>query len=295
MGKVITVMNMKGGVGKTTVTMNIGGAIATYNLLNGPLQDPKKGTNVLLIDYDPQFNLTQAYIKPAVYFDLEKKRKTTLSILQDNEVDLDPFQLQVPGNHTPPKLSDIVFTFRKFHNGSVLDIIPSTLDLMYVALGQANVNTKPIEERFEKFIEECKKTYDVIFIDCHPAGSLFTKTALRNSDHVLIPVIPQKYAVRGIGLMMQFIKSKTLIKNAPTAHILFNHTARSGKSDQELEIREHKEYGDLCLGETLKKFKAFSEPEEGKNFVWTSSKAYSTEALGNLLKVSRELLGRIKD
>ena len=117
----------------------------------------------------------------------------------------------MPRNNNPPDVATIVthvYQSTSRSNGS-FDIIPSTLDLMYLALGQSDVKTKPIEERFEKFIEECRKIYDLILIDCHPAGSLFTKTSLRNSDDVLIPVVPESsYAIRGIGLMMNFIKAK---------------------------------------------------------------------------------------
>jgi chromosome partitioning protein len=204
-GVVITVMNMKGGVGKTTVAMHLAGICCRYAIN----QKPRK---VLAIDYDPQFNLSQAFLAPKAYFALEAKRKTTLSILLDDDTDLNPYQLQVPGSHTPPKIIDIATRIYNYTNAH-LDIIPSTLDLMYVALGQATVQTKPMEERFEKFIAQCKKDYDLVVIDCHPASSLFTKTSLRNSDHVLIPVIPQRYAQRGIGLMMNFIKAKLLVRH----------------------------------------------------------------------------------
>jgi chromosome partitioning protein len=174
MSVVITVMNMKGGVGKTTVAMHVAGAAARYEL-NG------KFRNVLAIDYDPQFNMSQAFLPAKTYFGLEKQKKTTLSILIDDPSNLDPYKLQVPGNHQPPKVAELVTPIYSYKN-ACLHLIPSTLDLMYVALGQATTQTKPIEERFQKFIDECRSHYDLVIIDCHPAGSLFTKTSLRNSD-----------------------------------------------------------------------------------------------------------------
>jgi len=163
-------MNMKGGVGKTTVAAHLAGAIARFAVDNKPRK-------VLVIDYDPQFNLSQAFLPSKNYFALEKARKTILAVLLDDDVNLDPYKLQVPGNHTPPKVKDLVTRIYNYSNAH-LDLLPSTLDLMYVALGQANGNTAPIEERFAKFIDECKSLYDVVFIDFHPAGSLFTKTSL---------------------------------------------------------------------------------------------------------------------
>jgi chromosome partitioning protein len=287
MGQVITVMNMKGGVGKTTVSAHIGGIIARYADLS------KKPQRVLLVDYDPQFNLSQIYLPAKTYFQLEKSRKTTIAILLDDDTDLDPYHLQVPGNHVPPKPDDLSSSIYKFKSGGGLDLIPSTLDLMYVALGQADAQIRPLEERFRKFIDSCKAQYDLVLIDCHPAGSIFTKTSLRNSNHVLIPVVPQRFAVRGIGLMMNFINAQAPGNAAPTAHILFNSTPRTGPSKEELQIRGDPLYSSLCLTNTLKRFKAFTEPEAGSGFVWHSTKPYSTEAFRNLYSVAKELTARI--
>src|SRR5258706_11333857 len=107
MGVVVTVMNMKGGVGKTTVAMHLAGITARYSL------GAEARRKILLIDYDPQFNLSQAFLPASTYFPLEKARKTTIAILIDDDTNIDPYHLQVPGNHTPPKVADVatrVFT-----------------------------------------------------------------------------------------------------------------------------------------------------------------------------------------
>ncbi|MBX3518778.1 MAG: ParA family protein [Xanthobacteraceae bacterium] len=288
MGTVLTVMNMKGGVGKTTVATHIAGIAPRLKL------DGKEYKKVLAIDYDPQFNMSQALLPAKTYFQLEQERSTTLSILVDSNTDLNPYELQVAGNYNPPpvaKLATNIYSPRA--HGGKLDIIPSTLDLMYVALGQSENQTKPMEERFEKFLADCRDNYDLTIIDCHPAGSLFTKTSLKNSDHVLIPVMPQRYAVRGIGLMMKFISAKKASEKSPKPHILFNNVSRTKLSDQEIQIRNNPDYRDHCLTHTLKKYTAFSEPEEGRGFVWASRKPYSTEAFANLISVTRELFQRM--
>lgn len=283
MAVVTTVMNMKGGVGKTTVALHLGGMVSRYQF--GSATNRRR---VLLIDYDPQFNLSQALLPPKTYFKLESERKTTIAILLDDDANLDPYTLQVPGNHTPPKVANVaspVFT--------AMDLVPSTLDLMYVALGQAETKIQPIEERFQKFIDECRTLYDVILIDCHPAGSVFTKTALLNSDHVLIPVAPERYAVRGVGLMLKFIAAKKAGTAGPMPHILFNKTARRGVTSEEANIRSDSSLAPYCMTNTLKWYSAFAEPEAGAGFVWSSRKPWSTSAFQNLVNVTEEFLIRI--
>lgn len=286
MSTVVTVMNMKGGVGKTTVTVHLGGIMSRVSGLE------KKPRRVLLIDYDAQFNLSQTYLPSKQYFSLEKDRKTILSVLQDDDASLDPYVLQVPGSEVPPPASSLASTVYDTKAGR-LDIIPSTLDLMYVALGNPDNKTKTIEDRFRKFIAECRSKYDIIFIDCHPAGSVLTKTALTNSDHVLIPVAPDRYAVRGISLMMEFIEAKKVGGQAPIPHIIFNKVPRTGHVSEELAIRANPKYSKYCLSETLRRYSAFTDPQEGKGFVWYSSKPYSTEAYRNLLAVAAEFGSKV--
>lgn len=289
MGKVVTVMNMKGGVGKTTVAMHLAGAMGRYR--HGGLEAVKR---ILMIDYDPQFNLSQAHLQSKVYFELEAQRKTTLAILVDDDSNLDPYVIQVPGNHTPPSVKTIRTEIINFNDGGCLHLVPSTLDLMYLALGQSTHQLQPLEERFAKFIQECRDEYDLVIIDCHPAGSIFTKTSLRNSDAALIPVVPEKFAARGIGLMLKFIQSKKQGANGPEPFILFNRTGRSGASNIEAAIRANTTYGKYCLKSSLKHYGAFAEPEEGKGFVWSSKKPYSGEARDNALQVTAEFVKRIQ-
>jgi chromosome partitioning protein len=286
MAVVITVMNMKGGVGKSTVAAHLGGALSLIEKRDG---SPR---NILLIDYDPQFNLSQVFLPAQTYFRLEKAGKTVLSILQEDLGQLNPFKIQVPTNSTPPKLATLVHRCLAWRGGGTLDLIPSSLDLMYVAVGSASGNVKTIEARYAAFISEARQKYDAILIDCHPAGSILTKTSLANSDDVLIPVVTHQYAARGIGLMKSFITASRP-SSPPDMHVLFNMTARRGVSDVEAAIRADAHYGRYCLAATLKWYKGFADAHEGKAFVWSSKKAYSTEAWRNLYSVGAEVAQRM--
>ena len=287
MAKVITVMNMKGGVGKTTITANLGGLLG-LSKING------KNRRVLLIDYDPQFNLSQTLIPPKIYFSHAEEKKTILSVLMPSDTLLDPFNLKIPDIEATPSVDSLVVNIIPTLKNGCLHVIPSTLDLMYLALGETDTATSTsIDRRFENFILDCRSKYDLIFIDCHPAGSIFTRTALRNSDHVLIPVGPSKFASRGVGLMKQFIDSAHANKSAPEAHILFNYAPKIGVYKEEEEIRANPRLTKLCLVKNLKKYSAFSELNEGRGFVWHNKKAHSTAAFTNLYFVATELAERI--
>ena len=205
-----------------------------------------------------------------------------------------PYSIQIPDSSTPPDPSSVTAPIIPSSSGTVLDIVPSTLDLMYVALGSATGDVSIIETRWQMFIEQCRNLYDLIIIDCHPAGSILTRTALANSDHVLIPVVPQAFAARGIALMRRFVSASTTSEKRPQLHILFNMTPRSGPTPPLVEeIRQDKALGTLCLGRTLNKYSAFAEPSGGQEFVWRSSKPYSTQAFYNVLAVTREFAQRL--
>lgn len=283
MGKILTIMNMKGGVGKTTISCHLGAMAAKYKMGGkGPFR-------VLLIDYDPQFNASQTMITATEYKSLEDENRTTLSILMDHPSQIDPFEIYAHEFNKPPKVSDLAFK-TSFGPGR-LDIVVSTLDLMYVALGQPSRSLTPMKERFAEFMRQAKAAYDLVIIDCHPAGSVFTQTSLQASDDVLIPVKPERYALRGVGLMKRFIDGRGPQKSAITPHILFNQT--TGVSDVETQIRAHQTYGPMCLRETINSSDHLKKPNGGSNFMWNTKTAYWLTCKNNMTAVFTELYTRM--
>ena len=163
----------------------------------------------------------------------------------------------------------------------------STLDLMYVALGQPARSLTPMKERFSTFIRQAKKIYDLVIIDCHPAGSVFTQTSLQTSDHLLIPVKPERYSLRGVRLMKRFVDGRGPQQSAIKPHIVFNYT--EGLSETEKQIRANAEFGPMCLSSTITKSSHLTYPNGGKKFMWDTQTAYWVTCRNNLTAVFSEL------
>lgn len=190
MGKVISVINMKGGVGKTTLSIGIADYLST-----------KK--NILLIDADPQFNATQAMLdnykeEPSELDD----NFYTSDVLPSNKTIYRLFKPQVDmsQSYSTPKASEIIIPLKKN-----LDILCGDLNLVLV---NQSTDTRFVK-RIRHFIEDnhLKDIYDYIFIDCPPTLTIYTNSALMASDYYLIPNRIDRYSIVGIDSLQKAISS----------------------------------------------------------------------------------------
>jgi len=165
--KIISVVNQKGGVGKTTTTINLGAAFAEL------------GRRVLLIDFDPQhslsigLNVSTRDIEGSVY-----------NLLMDESTQVSDFLLKtsVPG----------------------MDMLPAHEDLSGAEGGLVNVIAR--EKILKRVLSTVTEFYDVILIDCQPSLGLLTVNALTASHWVLVPLECEYFALRGVALLDDIIK-----------------------------------------------------------------------------------------
>ena len=283
-GNVVAVMNMKGGVGKTTITAHLGSLIAKDQAF-------PKYKKVLLIDFDPQFNLSQTMLAPADYYACIEQCKCVEHILTDMIKAPNPLEVPCPVADVPPSPSDVAVNILNEDNCQ-LDIVVANLELMYIALGSGDSNLTKMSTRFKLFVEEAKKDYDLIFIDCHPSGSLFTKSAIENADHIVIPVTKHAFASRGVKLMQDFIKKLALQPHKQ--HLLFN--AVSGDtSTVKSEILSERQFTGKDLKADMPNNPLFSKLNHGKSFLWenTTSSSYQSAYL-SLSTIASDLITKIE-
>ncbi|WP_064553346.1 ParA family protein, partial [Buttiauxella noackiae] len=180
---VISFINMKGGVGKTTLCISTGDYLASY-----------KGKKVLIIDIDPQFNATQSFMgkldKIDEYLSLVKERKTIKKLFEVNESIYEE-------DHVLTK-EDVIYNVQPN-----LDIIPGDINIMF----EHNTvdNTRLI--RVRNFIEDqkLKDIYDYIFIDCPPTISMYTEASIMASTHYIMPMKIDQYSVLGTSNLLSIV------------------------------------------------------------------------------------------
>ncbi|WP_337029275.1 ParA family protein [Pantoea agglomerans] len=206
MAKVVSLINMKGGVGKSTLTVNLAWHYSCYN---------NWSKNVLVVDLDPQFNASQYLIGTQKY---------EQQILKNNK----PTVWEIFEQHTrtpagkPKKINpeDAIIRAVTFVDGKYIDLLPSRLEL---ALSLKHPGQKV--DLLKKALKKIEHKYDLIIIDCAPTESILTYAAYLASDYILVPVKPEYLSTIGLPLLvnsMNDFKQEYEDSNLQLAGIVFN-------------------------------------------------------------------------
>lgn len=166
MGKVISVTNKKGGVGKTTTCVNLASYVADA------------GNKVLLIDIDPQGNACAS-----LGVEVEKGKNSIYEVLLGEVNIKDAIYNSVLKN---------------------LDVLPSTVDLAGAEVDLVYVDNR--ENVLKEALKEIKSSYDFIFIDCPPSLGLLTVNALTATDSIIIPIQCEYFPLVGLGQLMNTVR-----------------------------------------------------------------------------------------
>ncbi|MCH9659897.1 MAG: AAA family ATPase [Bacteroidetes bacterium] len=250
MGKIIAIANQKGGVGKTTTSVNLAASLGVLE---------KK---VLLIDADPQANATSG-----LGIDVESVQLGSYQLLE----------------HTVAAKDAIVTT-----NSPNVDLIPAHIDL--VAIEIELVDKEQREYMLKKAVESLKSEYDYILIDCAPSLGLLTLNALTAADSVMIPIQCEYFALEGLGKLLNTIKSVQKIHNQTLdieGLLLTMYDSRLRLSNQVVEeVKKH--FDEMVFQTIIQRNVRLSEaPSYGESII---SYDAGSKGANNYLSLANELI-----
>lgn len=255
MGKIIAIANQKGGVGKTTTTVNLAACLGVLE---------KK---VLVIDADPQANATSG-----LGIDTESVTEGTYQVLE----------------HTITAAETILET-----DSPNVDLIPSHIDL--VAIEIELVDKPNREYMLKQAVNDLKTIYDYILIDCAPSLGLLTLNALTAADSVIIPIQCEYFALEGLGKLLNTVKSVQRIHNPDLdieGMLLTMYDSRLRLSNQVVEeVRKH--FGDMVFKTIIQRNVRLGEaPSYGETIIKYDA---SSKGAANYLNMASELLKKNKE
>lgn len=223
MGRIISLANQKGGVGKTTTTINLAASLAALD---------KK---VLVVDADPQANASSG-----LGIDI---KKVDVTIYEGLIGQLDPAKTVL---NTP------------FDN---IDIIPSHINLVGAELEMVQMDNR--EKRLRELLHPLNEMYDYILIDCSPSLGIITVNALTSADSVMIPVQCEYFALEGLTKLLntiKIIKSKLNTKLEIEGFVLTMYDSRLRLHNQIYEEVKH-HFKELVFKTVVKRNVTLSESQ----------------------------------
>ncbi|APY10501.1 chromosome partitioning protein ParA [Seonamhaeicola sp. S2-3] len=252
MGKIIAIANQKGGVGKTTTSINLAASLGVLE---------KK---VLLIDADPQANATSG-----IGIDVESVEVGTYQLLE----------------HSHSAKEAIIKT-----DTPNLDIIPAHIDL--VAIEIELVDKKSREYMLKKAIQDIKNEYDYVLIDCAPSLGLLTLNALTAANAVIIPIQCEYFALEGLGKLLNTVKSVQKIHNQDLdieGLLLTMYDARLRLSNQVVEeVQKH--FNNMVFQTIIQRNVRLSEaPSYGESIINYDA---SSKGANNYLSLAKEIINK---
>ncbi|RON57426.1 ParA family protein [Pseudomonas frederiksbergensis] len=217
MAIVVSMINMKGGVGKSTLTFNLAWRSAWREKLR-----------VLAVDLDPQANLSQYFLGAQKYLELlNNGSKTIVDVFEQFSA-----PSAIRGAPTLVEPHEVIHDLHQWDDGSVLHLVPSRLELSWTLK-----NPTEKAQLLPQFLSKVQDKYDLILIDCAPTESILTVAAYRSSRYVFVPVRPEFLATIGLPLLarsLQEFKLQHQNQEIEMGGIVFNGLRRSNTPPEQV-------------------------------------------------------------
>ncbi|MBO0322125.1 ParA family protein [Muricauda sp. CAU 1633] len=255
MGKIIAIANQKGGVGKTTTTVNLAASLGVLE---------KK---VLLIDADPQANATSG-----LGIDVDSVEQGTYQLLE----------------HTM-RVEDVIIPT----DSPNVDLIPAHIDLVAIEIELVDKDNR--EYMLKEALKNLGDRYDYVLIDCAPSLGLLTLNALTAADSVMIPIQCEYFALEGLGKLLNTVKSVQKIHNNDLdieGMLLTMYDSRLRLSNQVVEeVKKH--FADMVFDTIIQRNVRLSEaPSYGESIIKYDA---SSKGASNYLNLANEILKKNKE
>ncbi len=230
---VIAVMNLKGGVGKTTVSAQVFGAF----------QHETRG-RVLLIDFDPQYNLTQHFFTMAEADSFGMADRSVISLFERSRIHYpdaispaEQWSAIITDPFDPAPRRQIARALLPSDMRGWLDIIPGQFEISKYAFSTDAEALAVIRQNFLRVIDKFRSEYDLIVFDTNPNATFLTTCAMEAADRILAPMHADEFSLRGVKLLNSLIQSQLTEETRPELLVLFNSVARNEQSEFEADAR----------------------------------------------------------
>jgi chromosome partitioning protein len=244
---VVAVLNMKGGVGKTTISANL------FRELYRRVGSEKK---TLLIDFDAQFNLTQSVITEKDYESFQTNKKTIWSVLEP-PAPTSVFHTSNSDLEDCGSWINYTTVLKSTNTKCELHLLPGDFQIAELNLRENPQSLALARKRFAGLIEGARKDCALIVLDCNPASSFLTRCAVENATDLLIPVRPDKYSVLGLKMVAEYVHKIRLASHRPQLHVIFNGV-ESAQSSVEAEVLANTTFAPLTLATRIRQTKVLT-------------------------------------
>ncbi len=265
MAKIVSCVNLKGGVGKTAIAVNF----AAYCGM--------QGHKTLLVDVDPQTNATFSCMEPEKWGELSKKSGTVANLLG---------MRNFSAEDKLPSAKDVIAP-NVFKN---VDLIPSHIDLFTIDLDLGGAAGRELKLR--KALKPVVDEYDIVVIDCPPNLTIPTQNALATSTHFVVPISPDFLSSIGIALLLSRIKKlcDDLDHSLIQAGIIISRVGRPAIFREKTVASVRAQFGKLVFNGELKERASVAEAASLQKSIFQTT---DRDAIAEFGAMSKELMSRL--
>lgn len=274
MGRSIAVMNTKGGVGKSTIVMAIAETLSAHH-----------GRNVLVIDSDSQTSMSIMLMEMGRWEQMERQKLTLVDFLSRAIINNDPVDWKT---HVATNVSDV-------EEARSIYLMPSHMQLsLFERMISGEHKHAELRTVVRNFLEDAKRYFDVILIDCPPGLSVLTETWLREADYFLPPVKPDYLSVRGLDILKRFRNESDAHGFAELLGTLVN--LKDGRIQAENHWHQHlaNETENRCFENVVPRRAYLQRAADYDPHMRTYIAKYPGDAGQSIVNVVNEMLERIQ-